>query len=110
MKKLLILLTLALCTLAHATITATDIDDSYAGDGADTTFDFNFDILDTSEVVVILVVDSTGVPTTQTITTHYTVSATNNNYRSGPGGTVTMITPPASGETTTKSLFILVFI
>lgn len=99
MKKLLILLILLLCSLAHATITATDIDNSYSGDGNDKTFDFNFDIFATNEVVVVKVVDSTGVPTVQTETTHYTVSATNNNYRTGPGGTVTFVTAPASGET-----------
>jgi len=45
------------------------------------------------------VVTATGVPTTQTISIDYTVSATNNNYWSGPGGTVTFTTAPTALET-----------
>jgi len=98
MKKLIILIILLFATLAHATITATDIDAIYTGDDSDTTFDFSFDIFATSEVAVYLVTTATGVATLQTETTHYAVSATNNNYRTGPGGTVTMVTAPASTE------------
>ena len=95
-KKLLI--TLLLCSTAFATVTGTDTDNIYTGDGGTVAFAFNFGVFSTSEVVVDLITTATGVPVTKTIITHYTVSATNNNYWTGPGGTVTMITAPASTE------------
>jgi len=68
---------------------------SYAGNGATTAFSFPYYFLSNSDLVVILRVDSTGVETTKTITTHYTVSGAG----VGAGGTVTMLAAPASGET-----------
>ena len=100
-KKLLILF--MLCSISWGTITNTDTDNIYTGDNSDVTFDFNFDIFATSEVGVYLVTTATGVPVKQTETTHYSVSATNNNYRTGPGGTVTMVTAP----TTAQKLYIV---
>ena len=67
----------------------------YAGNGVLTTFPTTFRFLDNSHLKVILVVDSTGVETTQTITTDYTVTGAD----AAAGGDVEMITPPASGET-----------
>lgn len=64
-----------------------------AGNGVTTAFAFPYPYTDTGDLRVILVVDSTGVGTLQTITTHYTVSAP------GASGTVTMVTEPATGET-----------
>ena len=65
----------------------------YAGDGIvvdhPTTFNFAQDV----DLKVVLV-DSLGVEATQTLTTHYTVTGAG----SDSGGTVTMITAPASGE------------
>ena len=80
------------------TISNTDTDNKTTGDGAETEFAFTFDIFDTSEVKVYLITTATGVPVLQTETTHYSVSATNNNYRTGPGGTVTMVTAPTALE------------
>jgi|GEM_PF-4096342 len=95
-KKLLI--TLLLCSTAFATVTGTDTDNIYTGDGGTVAFAFNFGVFSTSEVVVDLITTATGVPVTKAITTHYTVSAPNNNYWTGPGGTVTMVTAPALTE------------
>lgn len=71
------------------------------GDGATTAFTFSFPI-DTgssgnhADLEVRLRVTSTGVETGQTETTHYTVTATNNNFTSG--GTVTFVTAPAATQ------------
>ena len=77
------------------TVSSTTSRVSYSGNGSTDAFTFTFPITAESQIVVILVVDSTEVATTQTITTHYTVSAS--PWESG--GTITMVTPPASGET-----------
>ena len=68
----------------------------YSGNGATTVFAYDFRILDQSALRVILT-DSSGVETDQTITTHYTVSGVG----VADGGNVTMVTAPASGETLT---------
>lgn len=68
---------------------------SYAGNGATVAFSFPYLFLANAHLVVILVNDTTGVETTKTITTHYTVTGATNPA----GGTVTMLTAPAVGET-----------
>lgn len=68
---------------------------SYAGNGSTTDFSTSFVFLDDSHLLVTLVVDATGGETTQTITTHYTLTGAG----TGSAGTVTMLTAPASGET-----------
>ena len=67
---------------------------SYSGNGSLTTFAYTFKIFDQSDVVVILRA-SDGTETTQTITTHYTVSGVG----SASGGNVVFGTAPASGVT-----------
>lgn len=67
---------------------------SYAGNGVTTAFSFPYYFLSTSDLVVILTA-SDGTQTTKTLTTHYTVTGAGVQA----GGTVTMITAPASGET-----------
>ncbi len=96
-KKLLILL--LICCTAFGTVNTEDTDATGTGDGSDTTFDFDFGIFNTSDIVVQVVTTATGAAVTQTETTHYSVSATNNNYWSGPGGTVTFVTAPTSAQT-----------
>lgn len=66
----------------------------YAGNGSTTQFTFPFRILDDDDLLVVLQ-SSAGVDTTQTKTTHYTVSGVGNAV----GGSITMVTAPASGET-----------
>jgi hypothetical protein len=95
MKHLLLITLLA--SMAYGNVSTTTQRVSYTGDGSDTTFDFSFPIEDTSDLLVYERVTSTGVETLQTETTHYSLSATNNDYSSG--GTVTMVTAPAATKT-----------
>lgn len=70
---------------------------SYSGNGATTAFAVTWPFL-TGSLVVTLVA-STGVETTQTLGTHYTVSGGTDSNGLPAVGTVTMITAPASGQT-----------
>ena len=67
---------------------------SYSGNGSLTVFAYTFKIFDQDDLTVILRA-SDGTETTQTITTHYTVSGVG----SAGGGNVTFVTAPASGVT-----------
>lgn len=76
------------------TVSSTVRSTSFAGDGATVAFAFGFKIFLDADLKVTLR-SSAGVDTVQTLATHYSVTgATNPN-----GGTVTMVTAPASGET-----------
>ena len=66
----------------------------YAGNGSATAFAFPYLFFANADLVV-QVISSSGVPTTKTITTDYTVTGAGD----ASGGTVTMIVAPASGET-----------
>ena len=68
---------------------------SYSGNGSTTAFSFGYLFFSNADLKVILVVNSTGAETTKTITTHYTITGAGD----ASGGTVTMGTAPASGET-----------
>lgn len=81
---------------AVAVVSSTTSRVAFAGDGVSTAFATGFYFLANADLTVILR-SSTGVETTQTITTHYTVSGAGNPA----GGTVTMVTAPASGATLT---------
>jgi hypothetical protein len=70
----------------------------YACNGALTEFAFPYKFFQEEDLVVILT-DSDGAETTLTITTHYTVSATNNDFSSG--GTVTTVDAYSSDYTIT---------
>jgi hypothetical protein len=69
---------------------------SYSGNGVTTAFSYPYLFFENADLVVILT-DSAGVETTQVITTNYTVAGAGD----AAGGTVTMVTAPASGETLT---------
>jgi hypothetical protein len=71
---------------------------SFAGNGATTAFSFPYAFHAQADLKVVLR-SSAGVETTKTITTHYTISGTVTNGIYASGGTVTMVTAPASGET-----------
>jgi len=73
------------------TITATTCEITYTCNGSDTTFDFSFPILVTSDLKIYKVTIATGVETLQTLTTDYTLSAANNNEDYSDGGTVTTV-------------------
>lgn len=69
----------------------------YNGNDVATVFAYAFNIDVNTDLEVILTVTATGVETVQTLTTHYTVSGVGD----AGGGNVTMVTPPATGETLT---------
>lgn len=68
---------------------------SYAGNGVTTAFAYSAKFLANADLVVVLVNDTTGVETVKTLTTHYTITGAG----AANGGTVTMLTAPATGET-----------
>jgi hypothetical protein len=70
----------------------------YNGNGSTTSFAYDFKVIDEDHLVVTLK-NSSDVETVQTITTHYTVTGVG----AAGGGTVEMVTAPASGETLTIS-------
>ena len=76
------------------TISSTTIKNSYSGNGSTTAFAFTFYIIAETDLQVIIRA-ADGSETVKSLTTHYTVSGVQNNN----GGTVTMGTAPASGET-----------
>jgi len=55
------------------TISSTTVKNSYSGDGSTTTFSYTFKIFAESDLQVIIR-SSTGIETTKTITTHYTIT------------------------------------
>lgn len=73
----------------------------FIGDGLVTDFPFTFKVFVEADLYVVLL-DADGVETVKALTTHYTV-ALNADQDSNPGGTVTMLTAPATGETLTLS-------
>ena len=75
------------------TISTTTIKDSYSGNDGTTAFTYNFKIPD-EDFIQVIIRDSDGNETVNTKTTHYTVSGVGDD-----SGTVTMVTPPATGET-----------
>jgi hypothetical protein len=66
----------------------------YAGNGVTTVFSFPYKFFDEDDLTVIEVDGASGAETVKTITTHYTVSGAGD----ANGGTVTMLSPPASGK------------
>ena len=72
---------------------------AYAMNGSTTAFSFPFKIFETSDIVAIITDTTTGVETTLTETTDYTVSAPGNDYTSG--GTVTVVDSQSSDYTLT---------
>ena len=76
------------------TIAKTGSEASYSGNGSTVNFAFAFRFFEDSDLTVSIVL-ADGTTTVQTLTTHYTAS----NNGDETGGTVSMVTPPASGET-----------
>lgn len=66
----------------------------YSGNGITVNFSYTFRV-DTSSQLAVYLVDSSGTRTLQVETTNYTVTGVGDD----DGGTVTFITPPATGET-----------
>jgi hypothetical protein len=74
---------------------STRIAGPYTGNGSTTAFPFSFKVFSTAEVTVVQT-NLSLIETTLTLGTNYTV-ALNANQNSNPGGTVNMVTAPASG-------------
>ena len=69
----------------------------YTGNGVTTAFAVSFPFQSPSNLIVIETVIATGVQTTKTLTTHYTVSGTTDSLGYYPnGGTVTAVVAPAA--------------
>ena len=96
MKRILLALVLLLATAnpALATLNEVTARASYSGNGTTTSFAYSWRIIDDDDIKVIKV-SAAGTATTQTKTTHYTVSGTGDSG----GGNVVFVTAPASGET-----------
>jgi hypothetical protein len=77
------------------TVSTTESRISHDGNGSTTAFSYPYLFLSEAHLVVILVVDATGVETTQVLTTNYTTTGEGD----AGGGTVTMLVAPATGET-----------
>lgn len=65
----------------------------YNGNGATTTFNYGFKVFAETDLVVTLL-NAAGAEVVQTLTTHYSVTGVGNVG----GGTIVMVTPPATGE------------
>ncbi len=77
------------------TISSNNTKNTYNGDGSTTVFSYTYEILSSSEIAVQLKNNSTGVITTYTLTTDYTVS----NVAVSTGGNVTFLVAPPTGYT-----------
>jgi hypothetical protein len=77
------------------TVSSTTTKNSYSGNGSTTVFAYTFKIFDEDDVAVVLRNNTTGAESTQTITTHYTVSGVGNTG----GGNITFVTAPTSSQT-----------
>lgn len=70
---------------------------TYTGNGVTVAFAVSYPFQSAADLVVIETIIATGVQTTKTLTTHYTVSGTTDSLGYYPnGGTVTAVTAPAS--------------
>jgi lysophospholipase L1-like esterase len=74
----------------------------YPCNGVTTSFPFAFKVFNTSEVLVVGAVTASGVETTLSLGTNYTV-ALNADQNTYPGGTVTTLTAYPTGQTITLS-------
>jgi hypothetical protein len=77
------------------TVSSTTSKNTYSGDGSTTVFAYTFRILVNTDIAVQSKNNSTGVITTKTLGTDYTVS----NVGASSGGNVTFTTAPVSGTT-----------
>jgi len=81
------------------TISSTSNKAQFSGSGTTGPFPFTFKVFDSGDLDIIKT-SSLGVDTTLTITTHYTVSL-NADQNNNPGGSVTLVSSLAVGETLT---------
>lgn len=79
------------------TVSTTNNRIDYDGDGTTTAFSYPYYFQADADLVVILR-DSNGTETNQTITTDYSISGTKTNEVYASGGTVTMVSAPSATE------------
>jgi hypothetical protein len=72
----------------------------FTGNGVTVAFPFYYKVFSAADVLVVQAVTATGVETTKVLTTDYTVSL-NSDQNANPGGTVTMLVAPPTGQTLT---------
>lgn len=89
MKRIAVLLILALVSMAGATVNDNYVPVHFTGNGSTVDFAFSWSIIQTSDIIVIVRIVATGVEDILTETTDYSVSAVNNDFSSG--GTVTTV-------------------
>ncbi|MEK9694777.1 MAG: hypothetical protein VW270_03375, partial [Candidatus Poseidoniales archaeon] len=77
------------------TVSSTNVDDLYSGNGSTTVFSYTFKILSASDILVKLRNDFFETEYTKTLNSDYTVTGVGETS----GGTVVFTTPPANGET-----------
>jgi len=80
------------------TISSTSNKAQFSGSGTTGPFPFSFKVFDSGDLTVVKTVS--GTDTTLTITTHYTVSL-NADQNTNPGGSVTLLSALAVGQTLT---------
>ena len=98
-KYLVMLFPVLMLAVVLGTVTDVTNKVAYTGNGSTKAFAFTFPITATSDMVVILRTVATGVELVLDETTHYALSATNNDYSSG--GTVTTVSAYSSAYTLT---------
>jgi hypothetical protein len=76
------------------TVASNNNKNTYTGDDSTTVFAYSFKIFAQGDILVRLRNTTTGTITTQTITTHYTVSGAGD----ASGGNITFVTAPTSSE------------
>jgi hypothetical protein len=72
----------------------------FTGNGVTVAFPFYFKVFTTADVLAVKAVTATGLETTQTLGTNYTITL-NADQNANPGGTLTMLVAPDTGETLT---------
>lgn len=80
---------------AFATVSATTVRFTFAGNGSTTAFSFAHLFHANTDITVIVTTDSSGAQSTKTLNTDYTVTGAG----VAAGGTVTFVTAPVSGTT-----------
>jgi hypothetical protein len=72
----------------------------FPGNGVTTAFPFTFKVFSTADLLAVQAVTLTGAETTLALGANYTVSL-NADQNANPGGTVTALVAPPTGETIT---------
>jgi hypothetical protein len=94
---LILIVSFVSCQPAFGIIEDIAVPERFIANGSLTTFNFTFRLVNQSDLIATLRTDSSGADEALTLNVDYTLSATNNDFRSG--GTLTTTTAAASGKT-----------